>query len=173
MPEWIDSLAPTLSLGELFVRGTITFLGLTFLLRIVGQREAGGLGMADLLVVLLAVDAAGMGLTGDSTSLADGFVLVVVVLAWSVALDALSYRWPRVGYLLKARPRSLIEDGELNLRAARRELMSDEEVRSQLRLHGIEDIGMVERAFIEPNGMVSIVLREPSESSEASKPPEL
>lgn len=51
--------------------------------------------------------------------------------------------------------------------------MSDEEVRSQLRLHGIEDIGMVERAFIEPNGMVSIVLREPSESSEASKPPEL
>ena len=60
MPEWIDSLAPTLSLGELFVRGTITFLGLTFLLRIVGQREAGGLGMADLLVVLLAVDAAGM-----------------------------------------------------------------------------------------------------------------
>ena len=38
---------------------------------------------------------------------------------------------------------------------------------------GYQSEAALERAFIEPNGMVSVVLREPSESSEAPKPPEL
>lgn len=173
MDDWIHALLPSLSLGELVLRGTITYLGLTLLMRIVGQREAGRLGMTDLLVVLLAVNAATVGLTGEAETIGDGFVLVVTVLAWSVALDALSYRWPRIGRVFKSRPRPLIEDGEVNRRALRRELMSHEEVLSQLRLHGIEDLDRVHRAFIEPNGMVSIVLNNPSDDSEAPQPSQL
>ncbi len=173
MNELIDVLIPSLPLGELFVRGTLAYLGLMFLLRVVGRREAGGLGLTDLLVVLLAVNAATTGMTGDGETLGDGFVLVLTVLFWSVALDALSFRWPRVGRLVKAPPRSLVEDGQLNRRAMLRELMSDEEVQSQLRLHGIHDMDKVEQAWIEPNGMVSVVLREQSEESSAQKHPEI
>ncbi|MGN0099827.1 YetF domain-containing protein [Dietzia sp. CH92] len=74
-----------------------------------------------------------------------------------MVLDAVSYRWPRLGKILKARPKPLIEDGRLNRRVMRRELMTDVEVFAQLRLHGIEDLERVHRAYLEPNGMISIV----------------
>lgn len=52
----------------------------------------------------------------------------------------------------------------------RRELMTDEELRSQLRPHGIEDLAEVERANIEPNGQISIVCRD-YEETEPVEPP--
>lgn len=126
-------------------------------LRVVGQREAGGLGLTDLLVVVLIVDAASAGLTGEASTIGDGFILVGTILFWSVVLDAISYRWPRLGRILKARPKPLIENGQLNRRVMRRELMTDVEVYAQLRLHGIEHLHQVHRAYLEPSGMISVV----------------
>lgn len=152
-----EVLSPSVTVTELVVRGTLVFLGLMLCLRLVGQREAGGLGLTDLLVVVLIVDAASSGLTGDTDTIGDEFILVGTILFWSVALDAVSYRWPRLGRILKARPKPLIEDGRLNRRVMRRELMTDVEVFAQLRLHGVERLDQVHRAYLEPNGMISVV----------------
>lgn len=90
---------------------------------------------------------------------------------WSVALDAISYRWPRLGRVLKARPKPLIEDGKLNRRAMRRELMTDVEMHAQLRLHGIQDLSRVHRGYLEPNGMISIVPFDHHETTDGPEPP--
>ena len=97
------------------------------------------------------------GTTGEASTIGDGFILVGTILFWSVVLDAISYRWPRLGRILKARPKPLIENGQLNRRVMRRELMTDVEVYAQLRLHGIEHLHQVHRAYLEPNGMISVV----------------
>ncbi|HEY6738351.1 MAG TPA: YetF domain-containing protein [Actinopolymorphaceae bacterium] len=123
-------------------------MALLLLLRFTGQREAGGLGITDVLLV----------------------VLVAVILLWSVVVDAIAYRWPALGRFLKARPRLLIRDGEPHPPGARRELMGRVELMSQLRLHGIEDPGEVERAYIEPNGMISVVRRDHGEPDEPVRP---
>ncbi|MFC0247604.1 DUF421 domain-containing protein [Citricoccus parietis] len=81
------------------------------------------------------------------------------------------YRWPTVGRLLKARPKPLIENGHLNRRAMRREFMAEAEVTSQLRLHGIEDIREVKRAYIEPNGMISVIPRQGAETTDTPESP--
>ena len=46
MPDWKAIFEPSAPLLELFVRGTVTFLALMMLLRLVGQRESGGLGLS-------------------------------------------------------------------------------------------------------------------------------
>lgn len=160
MPTWDDIFMPNVPLAEIFVRGTITFLALTALLRVVGQRETGGLGLTDLLVVVLVAQAVDAGLVGDTSSVVDGLLLVAVILFWSVLLDAMSYRWPRLARLLKSRPETLIEDGRLNRRTMRREFLTYDEVLTQLRLHGLENVDQVSRAYIEPNGMVSVIPRK-------------
>ncbi|MFC5814805.1 DUF421 domain-containing protein [Nonomuraea harbinensis] len=157
MPDWEAVFLPTTPPAELVVRGTVTFLMLLVLIRVTGQRESGGLGITDVLLVVLVAQAAAGGLAGDSHSIADGFVLVVTILVWSVVLDAVAYRWPRAAAVLKARPQPLIKDGRLNPRVMRREFMTREEVFSQLRLHGIRDLGQVSRAYLEPNGMISVI----------------
>lgn len=102
--DWASVFVPTAPMLELVVRGTVTFLVLILLLRLVGQREAGGLGMTDLLVVVLVADAASAGLTGDAETIGDDLLLVGTILAWSVVLDGITYRWPRVGRAIKAGP---------------------------------------------------------------------
>lgn len=62
MPDWQTIFDLSLPLLELFVRGTFTFLALLALMRIVGQREAGGLGVTDVLLVVLVAQAAAPGL---------------------------------------------------------------------------------------------------------------
>jgi uncharacterized membrane protein YcaP (DUF421 family) len=150
----------TIPVLEIVVRGSATFVVLLVLMRMVGQREAGRFGIADILLVVLVAEAAAPGLYGGATSITDSVVLVVTILAWSVALDAVTYRWPRVEQWVKARPKPLIRDGVVNRRVLRRELMTREEVLSQLRLHGIEDPVEVARAYIEPNGRISVLRRD-------------
>jgi uncharacterized membrane protein YcaP (DUF421 family) len=149
-----------LPLLEIFARGSLMYLGLLTLVRIVGQREAGAIGLHDLLVIVLIADAAQNGLTGDYQSVPDGLLLVATILGWSVAIDAIAWRWPRLGRILKPAPRPLIENGRLNRRVMRRELITLDEVLAQLRLRGIEDISEVKRAYIEPNGMISVIRRD-------------
>lgn len=62
---------------------------------------------------------------------------VATVLAWSVVLDALTYRWPSLTQLLQGRPRPLVKDGRLDRRAMRREFISEEELLAQLRVEGL------------------------------------
>jgi uncharacterized membrane protein YcaP (DUF421 family) len=168
--DWNLIFAPHLPLLEGVVRGTVTYLALLALLRVVGRRETGGLGLTDVLVVVLVADAASAGLYGETTSLADGMVVVVTILFWSVVVDAVAYRFPKLATLLKATPKTLIENGKLNRAVMRRELMTTEEVSSQLRLHGIDDIAMVERACIEPNGMISVIRRDQRDTSAVESP---
>lgn len=171
MPDWGELFAPSMSLFELFVRGSVTFLVLLLMMRVVGQREAGGLGVTDVLLIVLLAQAVAGGLGGGSGAISDGFVLVVTILFWSVALDAVSYRWPRVAVLLKGRPEMLIDNGRPNRTVMRRELMTPEELISQLRLHGLEDPGQVRRAYLEPNGMISVLRYDGGDVDQPAEPP--
>ncbi len=156
MPDWSAVFTPTVPILEVVVRGTFVFLALTVMLRVAGQREAGGLGITDLLVVVLAATAVGDAMGGGSESVTEGLVLVVTILFWSIALDAATYRMPRLRRLLKAHPRPVVEDGRPNHHVLRREFLNHEELESQLRLHGVRDIGEVTVAYLEPNGMISV-----------------
>ncbi len=157
--------APDAPILETVLRGVVVYLAVLIMLRVVGQRESGGLGLTDVLIVVLVAEAVAGGLTGDSRSVTDGILLVATILACSVAVDAASYRFPRFATAMKARARPLIRDGRLNRELMWREFMTMEEVLSQLRLHGIQDPAQVHLAYLEPNGMIS-VLREGGEETE-------
>lgn len=161
MPDWQSIFIPAVPLTESVVRGTVTFFVLLALIRIVGQRESGGLGLTDVLIIVLVAEAAAPALYPVQATLTDGIVVVVAtVLFWSVSVDAIAYRFPGFARLAKARPKALIADGKLNTHVMRREFMSRAEVYSHLRLHGIEDINRVRRAYLEPNGMISVLTHD-------------
>jgi uncharacterized membrane protein YcaP (DUF421 family) len=53
----------------------------------------------------------------------------------------------------------------------RREFMTDEELLTQLRLHGLQDVAEVRRALLEPNGMVSVVRGDRAEPGQTDRHP--
>ncbi|WP_217913935.1 DUF421 domain-containing protein [Miltoncostaea marina] len=170
MPDWPALLAFDAPVLETVLRGTVVFVAIFLLMRLTGQREAGGLGISDVLLVVLVAEAAAGGLGRSSESLADAILLIATIIAWSVAVDAVAYRFPRLAGLLKARPRALVEDGRPNRRLMRRELMTHEELMAQLRLHGVTDLDEVRWAYLEPNGMVSVIRRDGGEPDGPERP---
>ena len=155
--EWQDVFVPEVGFLELFLRGTLVYLALFLLLRFVLKRETGSLGVTDLLVLVLIADAAQNAMADEYKSVPEGIVLVAVIVCSALALDWLGYRIPVLRRVVKPPKLPLILDGQLIIDNMRRELVTREELRSQLRLQGVEDFSDVRAAYIEPNGRISVL----------------
>ncbi|MBA3657638.1 MAG: DUF421 domain-containing protein [Gemmatimonadaceae bacterium] len=166
-PEWRQLFALDTPLLEIFVRGSVIYLGIFILLRIVLKREAGTLGMTDLLVVVLIADAAQNGMTGDYKSITDGLLLVGTILFWSWALNLLAYKNKMIARLIHPPAITLIRDGKVNRRNLRHELITNEELLSILRQHGVESPEEVAQAKMEGDGQVSVIMAKKGKTDEA------
>lgn len=158
--DWHRILAPDIPLLEIFIRGTAMYLGLFVLFRIALKREVGSMGITDLLVVVVIADAAQNGMAGEYHSISDGLILSGVIIFWSHALEWLSFRFTFLRPLLSPPPVPLIKNGKLIKKNMRRELMTEEDVLSQLRQQGVEKVEDVKEAMLEEDGHFSVVRRK-------------
>lgn len=158
--DWHGIFTPKYSLMELVVRGTIMYFVLYGLLRLVLKRQAGGIGTSDVLVIVLLAEVAGNGFSAEYTSVVEGSVLVGTILFWSYLLEWAAHRYPAVRRILHAPTLILIENGKMIPKNMRAELVTKEELMAQLREHGLEDFAQVKRAYMEADGMISVIRME-------------
>lgn len=160
--DWGAILTPEIPVLEIVARGSLMYLALFALLRFVLKREAGTLGITDLLVVVLLADAAQNGMAGDYSSVPDGLILVATIIFWAWFLNWLGFRLPFVQRLLYPQPLPLVRDGRLLRRNLKKELITEDELLSQFRLQGVGELSDVAAAFMEGDGRISVVQREPA-----------
>ena len=158
--NWNSIFLPDTPLVEIIVRGTVMYLSLVFLLRIVLKRQTGTLGMTDLLLITLLADASQNAMAGEYKSLPDGIVLVVTIISWNYFFDWLSVKSPWFERLIEPPPLPLVKHGKLLRRNMRRELISEAELRGKLREQGVEDFSNVKLANIESDGQISLIRYE-------------
>lgn len=154
-------LLPDTPLLEIFIRGTLTYLVLFTILRITLNRSSSGIGLSDLLVIVLIADAAQNAMAADYASWTDGMLLVATIVGWAYGLDWLAYRFPKsLGRFVHPAPRVLVRDGTKLQPNIDRELISDEELMTQLRLHGVDTLADVKLVAVEGNGEVSVIRKD-------------
>lgn len=160
--DWEAMFVPSLHLFDLIARGTLTYLFLFLLFRLL-RREAGAIGIPDLLVIVLVADAAQNAMSHEYISLTEGAVLVSTIAFWDYFLDWLGYRFPRIGRLLQPPPLLLIKDGCIQKRNLRREMLTEENLVAELRKQGIHHVNRVKRSYMESDGSISVITvdREP------------
>jgi uncharacterized membrane protein YcaP (DUF421 family) len=156
--DWRSMFVPTESILEVVIRGTIMYLGMYFILRLF-RRQAGTVGIADLLVIVVIADAAQNGMAGDSRSITEALLLITTIVLWDLFLDWLGFKFTFFGRFLTPSPLLLIKDGEPIRKNLEKELISDEELTSQLRQLGIDDISKVRECYLETNGHFSVLTR--------------
>lgn len=166
--EWAKMFMPDANPVEIFIRGTLIYLSLFVLLRFVLRREAGTLGLTDLLVIVLLADAAQNGMAGDYQSITDGLVLVCTLVFWSYLLAWLSFHFPFWRRVVQPPRVKLVDQGELLWKNLAREKITEEELMGELRSHGVEDVAKVRAAYIESDGMISVITAR-AEGGEPSK----
>jgi uncharacterized membrane protein YcaP (DUF421 family) len=169
--EWTELIIPTHSLAEILLRGSVMYLALFFILRFLMVRGSSTIGIADILVVVLIADAAQNAFAKDYKSITEGVLLVLTIVFWNTLLNWLSYRFKLVERLLAPAPLALIENGRLNRANMRKEFITEEELRSQLRQQGSSDEKEIKRACLEANGEISVVRFDDGGTSKRRKKP--
>lgn len=156
--DWQAMFVPTESILEIIIRGSIMYLGMYFVLRIF-RRQAGSIGMADLLVIVVIADAAQNGMAGDSRSITEALILITTIVLWDFFFDWLGFKSTFASRFLQRAPLLLIEDGKIIKRNLEKEFMTEKELMSQLRQHGLENAGSVKECYLESNGHFSVLLK--------------
>jgi uncharacterized membrane protein YcaP (DUF421 family) len=144
---------------EVVVRGTVMYLALFAMLRVVLKRESGTTGVTDLLVIVLIADAAQNGMAGRYTTITDGVLLVAVIIGWSFVLNFIAYHVPAAARVIRPQPLLLVRDGRILDRNLRRELLTEDELRGLLREQGVDNLARVREARMESDGQISVTLR--------------
>jgi len=158
-PDWSTMFGFSLPPLEIIIRGSIMYWFIFLLLRTAGRRDVGSVGVADMLVLVLIADAAQNGMAGEYKSITDGMILVATIIGWTVAVDRLSYHIKPLGRWLSADRVCLVRDGQICRRNLRREYITKEELLSELRQRGVDDVKEVHRAYIEADGNISVIKR--------------
>lgn len=151
---------PTGSILEVLIRGTIMYLGMFVLLRIF-RRQAGAVGIADLLVIVVIADAAQNGMAGESKSITEALLLIVTIIAWDWMFDWLGFKSPFWARILEPQPLLLVKDGSMIAHNLEKEMITEDELTSQLRQQGVEDISTVKKVYLESNGHFSVLTESP------------
>ncbi len=158
MPDinWSDMWIPTLSLFEVFIRGSVVYLALFLYFRLL-RREAGGIGITDVLVIVLVADAVQNAMANQYKSITEGLVLVATIGFWDYLLDWLSYRFAAFARFVRPPPVLLIRNGTLMRQNMKKEMITEQELMSQLREQGIDDPRKVRRCYLEGDGRLSVM----------------
>ncbi len=155
--EWGRVFTPDAPLVETFLRVTVVYLFLVAVLRVVLKREAAVLSQRDLLVVVLVADAVQNGMAGDYGSISNALVAGATLVFWDYVLSWAEYRWPMFGRLLRPAPLELIREGRVRQENLAKEMVTREELLTQLREQGIERPEEVRLAIMEGDGRISVL----------------
>lgn len=157
--DWPAIFVPQNSLIQVVVRGTIIYFILFSVLRFFLNRQAGAIGIPDLLVVVLVVESTTDAL-GRNESVTEAAILVLTIMAWSYGLQWLAYRFPLFEFVIASPRVKLVEHGKMLRKNMRRELVTESELMALLRTQGVDDLGDVKLACLESSGEISVVTNE-------------
>lgn len=155
----VKAFTPDVSLFEMVARGAIIYLAIFVLLRVMMRGRLGSMTVSDLLVLVIIADAAQNAISANYTSITDGIVLVATIIGMSVLFDLIGYHVPSLRPYLHPERKPLVINGRVMRKVLAAELMTEDELMTQLRLAGTEHINEVKAAYLEGNGEISVIKR--------------
>lgn len=152
--------APPLFYLEILVRTLIIYVYSLVLMRWLGSRTIGQLSTVEFLLVIALGSAVGDGMFYPEVPLLHALAVITLVVVANKGLDLLIARNVTAERILDGRPYRVVENGVIDNEALRRSDAGHSEILQQLRQHGVRNLGEVEHAYVEPDGVFTVFLHE-------------
>lgn len=140
-----------------FIRGTIAYLTLLILTRLMGKKQLSHLTFFDYVVGITIGSIAGTMTTDLAVEPATHWVGLLTWTVWTLVLSLLSFRHRRIRRLLDGEPTLVIQNGQILESQMERMGYNVDDLRMQLREKDIFNLSDVEFALLEPNGQLSVI----------------
>lgn len=157
-------------------RTFIIYALLIVAMRLMGKRQIGELEISDLVTTFLISEIVSLPITEPELPLSHAILPIMLLLIIEVVISFLISRFPKLKAIFTSRPSTLIRDGELCQKAMRDARLSFDELFSELRQQGVDDISQIKYAILEQNGNITVIqkarFRQPSAEDLHLKPKE-
>src|SRR5574339_1245366 len=141
------------------LRASFVYLFLLVVVRLLGKREIGASSAFDLVVALILGEVVDEIIYADVTIL-QGVVAIGVVAVWHLVNSWASYKSSFIDRLTGAPPTVVVKNGEIQRKNLAKERLNEQELFSELRMMGVDDVKEVKQATLEPNGKISVIQEE-------------
>jgi uncharacterized membrane protein YcaP (DUF421 family) len=142
------------------IKTAIVLLYVVAGLRLLGKRQSAQLNIYDLVLVMALANSVQNAMTGGHGNLAIGLVAAGTLLLLGRLFTELSVRRPQWEERIIGCPTVIINDGRLVREHMRREHLTEAQVMTALRQHGLTDTHDAKLAVLECDGSLSVVPRD-------------
>ena len=124
--------------------------------RIMGKREIGQLGVIDLIVSILIAELVAISIEETENPIYLTIIPIALLVILEVLFAYISIKSRKFRTLFDGKPSLIICNGKINYKEMVKQRYSLDDLLVSLRQQGIKDLDMVEYAFLEPNGELSV-----------------
>jgi uncharacterized membrane protein YcaP (DUF421 family) len=148
---------PASFLIEVIIRIVFLFLLLLFSMRLMGRRMSATLNRNELAALVALAAAIGVPLQEPARGLIPAVIIAIVVIAIQRVIAIIASRNKKFEMVTQDNFDVLVEDGELNMECMKKTGLSQDRVFAELRAAGIDNLGQVERLYIESSGKLNVL----------------
>jgi uncharacterized membrane protein YcaP (DUF421 family) len=143
---------PTSFLIECVIRVLFLYLLIIVSMRLMGKRMAAQLSRIEMAALVALAAAVGVPVQAPDRGLLPPFIIAVVIIAIERLIAALSARNKRFESLTQDSMSIVVKDGRFQWESMETAVLTKECLVSQLRSEGIDNLGKVQRTYMEANG---------------------
>lgn len=159
---WTDMFVLGLPVLEKILRPAIIYVFLVAGLRLGGKRELAQLNPFDLVVLLTLSNAVQNAIIGDDVSVTGGIISAATLLLINHAVVRFLFKHRNLDRLIEGEKDVLIDQGKINMEKLSQEAVTMPELAAAAHRQGFASLREVERAVIEPGGIISFVAKKPT-----------
>ncbi len=158
---WNHMFVLGLPILEKILRPIVVYIFLIVGLRLSGKRELAQLNPFDLVVLLTLSNTVQNAIIGDDNTVIGGIIGATSLLAINYLVVRFLYGHRKLEQIVEGRADLLVEDGKVNTRRLKRELITKEELAAAARKQGFESLAEVRQCILEPGGTLTFIAKKP------------
>jgi uncharacterized membrane protein YcaP (DUF421 family) len=158
---WRDLFHPDVSILEKIIRPILVYSFLVVSLRLAGKRELAQLNPFDLIVLLTLANTVQNAIIGNDNSVTGGIIGAATLLALNYVVVRFLYSHEALDRLVEGGSDALVENGQLLHDKLKKQLITVTELEEAAHKQGFDSLGLIERAVIEPGGVITFVPKQP------------
>ena len=138
-------------------RTLFIYLVLFLIMRLMGKRQIGELEITDLVTTLLLSEIASLPITNQELPVSHAIIPMITLLFLEVTSSVILIRYPKLKFLVSARPTVIIQNGVLDQKSLRALRISMDELISEIRQQGFTDLSQIDCGIVEKNGKLTLL----------------
>lgn len=142
------------------VRTVFLYVLLLVVLRIMGKREVGELGVIDIVVFIIMAEVAAMIVESPDKPIVKGILPILLLLAIQLISSLISLKSKVFRNLVDGDPTLIIKDGHIQESEMRKHRYNLDDLFQQLRENQVGSIHNVTYAYLEPSGNLSVFTKD-------------